>query len=170
MIRAIQTECNCIVMDLSPDNLEGKLKDKKDLKRIFWMSIIVAKYFQPALILVEDVDTILQQKKKKKKDHFFGVKLRKPLVELKKNKLWEKTDRIAVIGCSNKPYNGDLKAIKKMFHRHYYFPYPNYATRRLLFEAFLTEKLGKHLPSFPYGTICQISEGFTAGSVRLVLS
>jgi AAA+ superfamily predicted ATPase len=29
MIRSIQTECNCMVIDLSPDNLEGKFTDKK---------------------------------------------------------------------------------------------------------------------------------------------
>jgi|JI6StandDraft_1071083.scaffolds.fasta_scaffold07085_7 ATP-dependent 26S proteasome regulatory subunit len=55
VIRAIQTECNCIVIDLSPDNLEGKFADKKELKRIFWMSIIVAKNFQPSVVMVEDV-------------------------------------------------------------------------------------------------------------------
>jgi hypothetical protein len=39
----------------------------------------------------------------------FGVKLKKPLVDMKKNKLWEKNDRIAVIGCSNKPYEASIK-------------------------------------------------------------
>lgn len=68
-----------MVIDLSPDNIEGKFTDKKDLKRIFWSSIIVAKHYQPTIVLVEDVETILQPKKKKKKEHFFGVKLRRSL-------------------------------------------------------------------------------------------
>jgi hypothetical protein len=85
---------------------------------------------------------------------------------MKKNRYWEKTDRIAVIGCSNRPYNGNIKLIKRMFHKYYYFPYPNYATRKLLFESFLADKLGKSPQNFPYSTICQISEGFTAGSVN----
>jgi len=154
-----------MIIDLSPDNLYGKFSDKKELKRIFWMSIIVAKRFQPTLVLIEEVETILQLKKKKK-EHSFGSRLSKPIIEMKKNKLWEKTDRIAVIGCSNRPYNGSLKAIKRMFHKHYYFPYPNYASRKLLFETFLTERIGKPLQNFPYGTICQISKRFTAGSVQ----
>jgi hypothetical protein len=50
------------------------------LKRIFWISIILAKKYQPTLILIEDVETIFQSKKKKKKEHFFGVKLKKGLM------------------------------------------------------------------------------------------
>ena len=35
--------------------------------------------------------------------------MKKPILDMKKNKLWEKTDQIAVIGYSNKPYDGSLK-------------------------------------------------------------
>ena len=30
--------------------------------------------------------------------------MKKMIVELKKNKYWDKTDRISIIACSNKPY------------------------------------------------------------------
>lgn len=64
--------------------------------------------------------------------------MKKALTQMKKNKLWTKTDRITVIACSNKPYDGNMKASKKMFDKKIYFPYPNYATRKLIFQKILT--------------------------------
>lgn len=83
---------------------------------------------------------------------------------MRKNKLWDKLDRIAVIACSIKPYNGEMKLFKKLFQKHYYFPYPNYATRKLLIEYLIATEIGKPLSNFPVSSLCQITEGFTAGS------
>lgn len=63
--------------------------------------------------------------------------MKKALTDMKKNKLWEKSDRIAVIGCSNKPYDGTLKEFKKLFDKKIYFPYPNYSARKLMLQAFI---------------------------------
>lgn len=109
---------------------------------MFWMSIIVAKKYQPSIIMIEEVETIFSIKKKGKKGDGsvspFGTKLKKGFIDMKKNKYWDKTDRIAVIGCSNRPYNCSLKVVKKLFHKHLYFPYANYATRKLLLKDFIT--------------------------------
>jgi hypothetical protein len=45
----------------------------------------------------------------------FGPKMKKPVKDLKKNRLWDKNDRITVIGYSNKPYEGAMKYYKKLF-------------------------------------------------------
>lgn len=63
--------------------------------------------------------------------------MKKTIVDLKKNKLWTKVDRVAVIGCTNRPYDASLKEMKKMFDKKIYFPYPNYATRKLLIQKFV---------------------------------
>lgn len=73
--------------------------------------------------------------------------MKKIVVELKKNKYWEKTDRISVIGCSFKPYEAPVKDYLKLYDKKFYFPYPDYATRKLLIETFIKEKMGK-LPSY----------------------
>lgn len=44
------------------------------------------------------------KKKKTAGQNAYGSKMKKALVQMKKNKLWAKTDQICVIGCSNKPY------------------------------------------------------------------
>lgn len=93
--------------------------------------------------------------------------MKKPLLDLKKNKLWAKTDRIAVIGCSNKPYEASLKDMKKLFDKKIYFPYPNYATRKLMLQSFVENKIGSSIPNFSYNTLAHTTEGFTANSVHI---
>ena len=72
---------------------------------------------------------------------------------MKKNKLWEKTDRIAVIGYSNKPYEGSVKEFKKVFDKKIYFPYPNYSTRKLMLQTFIEKKVGHPVSDFSYNTL-----------------
>jgi ATP-dependent 26S proteasome regulatory subunit len=105
-IRSLQTECNALVFDLTPSNLEEKF-DKAALKKLIWTVIIVAKEFQPSIVMIDDFEQIFSGVKKKKKDQQsnYGPKMKKSIVMLKKkNKLWTKNDQIAVIGCTNKPY------------------------------------------------------------------
>ncbi len=61
----------------------------------------------------------------------------KVVTELRKNKLWSKGDKIAVICCSNKAYECSPKEIKTIFDKTIYFPYPNYPTRKLLLKKFI---------------------------------
>ena len=92
------------------------------------------------------------------------------MVDMKKNKLWNKNDRISVVGCSNKPYDGSLKEFKKMFDKKICFPYPNYAARKLIIKKFITERVGREITNFPYDTFASVTEGFTPGSVLYFLN
>jgi hypothetical protein len=109
--------------------------------------------------LIEDFETIFPgsgaKAKKKTNDPSsnFGQKMKKPILDIKKNKLWDKNDRIAVIGCSNKPYDASLKEMKKIFDKKIFFPYPNYPTRKLMFQTFLEKKVGYPMPNFSYNTL-----------------
>lgn len=95
--------------------------------------------------------------------------MKKIIADLKKNKLWSKTDRVAVIACTNKPYDAALKESKKLFDKKIYFPFPNYATRKELAKYLIESKTGKPILDFPYETLAHVTEGFTAGSVPLSL-
>ena len=136
---------------------------------MIWSVIICAKHYQPAIIIVEDFETIFPSggKGKKKSDGpNFGTKMKKPLLDMKKNKLWEKTDQISVIGFSNKPYDGALKDFKKLFDKKIYFPYPNYSCRKLMLQNFIEKKTGFPINDLSYATLAHATEGFTAGSVK----
>ena len=61
---------------------------------------------------------------------------------LKKAKHFEETDRVAIIGCSNKSNKNDLnlKDVKGYFEKKIFFPTPNYATRMEIFKTMIEKK------------------------------
>ena len=89
--------------------------------------------------MIDDFETIFSGVKPKKGSgaSSFGPKMKKIMADMKKNKLWTKNDQIAVVACTNKPYDANIKDMKKMFDKKMYFPYPNYATRKLLIKSFI---------------------------------
>lgn len=151
--------------------MKERYSEKSELIKLIWSVIICAKEYQPAIIMIDDFETIFSGVKTKKKDGAaaFGPKMKKIIADMKKNKLWTKNDRIAVIACSNKPFDASLKECKKLFDKKIYFPFPNYATRKQIIRYFIEEKVGKQVNEFPYETFAHISEGFTVGSVILTL-
>ena len=169
-VRGLQHQTNAIVFDLTPENVRERYTEKSELVRLLWSVIISAKEFQPAIIMLDDFETIFSAAKTKKRDPSvaFAARMKKVIADMKKNKLWSKNDRIAVIGCSNKPYDATMKDCKKLFDKKIYFPYPNYATRKLIINRLIEEKVGKSV-SFPYETFAQVTEGFTPGSVIVLL-
>lgn len=56
--------------------------------------------------MIDDFETIFPGAKPKGKHSSasFGPKMKKIIVDMKKNKLWTKNDRISVIACTNKPF------------------------------------------------------------------
>ena len=57
------------------------------------------------------------------------------------------------------------KILKKFSDKRVYFPFPDYGTRKLLFQYYI-EKKGIKIPNnFHLSTIAHITEGFTGGNV-----
>jgi hypothetical protein len=56
-----------------------------------------------------------------------------------------------------------------LFDKKIYFPFPNYATRKQLAKTFIEAKIGKPVLNFPYETLAHVTEGFTSGSVPIIL-
>lgn len=138
--------------------------------KLLWSVVICAKEYQPAIILIDDFETIFSGVKTKKKDvNPIAPRMKKILIDMKRNKLWTKSDRIAVIACSHKPFDSTMKDCKKMFDKKLYFPFPNYTSRKMLAQTLIEQKVGHQVHDFPYETIAHVSEGFTAGSVRIYL-
>jgi hypothetical protein len=53
------------------------------------MSIIVAKKYQPSIMIIDEFETVFPVKKKGKDlTPSFGTKLKKGLLEMKKNRYW----------------------------------------------------------------------------------
>lgn len=128
------------------------------------MTFNVAKTFPPAIIYMDEIEQIFKGKKKKKKGAGGAggaagpnfTKLRKTLTKYKK-KVLKKEDRVAVIGCTNRPWEMNKKFIKLFAQKKFYFPFPNYATRKALFEHFMEMKGVKLPDSFPVTTIAHVT-------------
>jgi len=125
------------------------------------MTFNVAKTFPPAIIYMDEVEQIFKGKKKKKKGAGGAAgpnftKLRKTLTKYKK-KVLKKEDRVAVIASTNKPWEMNKKFVKPFAQKKFYFPFPNYSTRKALFEHFMQQKNVRLPDDFPITTIAHVT-------------
>ncbi len=61
------------------------------------------------------------------------ARLKKPIQDFKRAKYIDQTDQVVFIACTNKPFDCSTRELKLFFDKKFYYPYPNYATRKLLF-------------------------------------
>ena len=73
---------------------------------------------------------------KKSKDGDSPGRFKKDLLTYK-NLALNSEHRVLIIGTTKKPENGDIKEFKSFFDKFLYFPYPDYSSRRLLWNHFL---------------------------------
>lgn len=78
-------------------------------------------------------------------------------------------NRVVFIGCTNR-YDLNPKLIKKVFQKTIYFPYPDYGTRMALVNKFIEQKGGTVTESLSLSTLAQLTEGYTAGAVKVFFS
>lgn len=67
VVRAIATETNSLLFDLSPLNIEGKYTAKKEEEKLVASVMIVAKEYQPSIIYIDEAERVWPAKKKGKK-------------------------------------------------------------------------------------------------------
>ena len=142
------------------------MTDKSSIAKTLYMAFTVAKEFQPSIIYLDQCEQVFGAAKKKKgAPAAQWAKIKKPIQDFKKAKYLLPTDRVVFIGCTSKPLECGMKDSKQFFEKKIFFPYPNYGTRKLLFNHFIQNK-GIELPhSFPLNTLAHMTEGYTAGSV-----
>ncbi|CAD8093406.1 unnamed protein product [Paramecium sonneborni] len=168
-IRALATECNAMLLDITPSSpeVQQKFSDKSSIGKTFYTVFYVAKVLHPTIIFMDNIEQVFGSAKKKK-----GVpaapwaKLKKPLQDFKKAKFIEPTTRVVFIGCTNQPELMIMKDSKNFFEKKFFFPMLNYDTRLTLLKYFIEEKGIKLEPNFPLSTLAHLTEGYTAGSFK----
>jgi len=100
-------------------------------------------------------------------------KMKKPLTDLKKLKCITKTDRVIVIGCTNKIEALGMRDAKKLFEMFIYFPLPNYGTRLMLLQHMIEEKSKRHknvtIPlNFELSALAYIADNHSAGNFKII--
>jgi len=172
MVRAIATETNSLLFDLSPLAIEGRYTGKKEEEKLVASVMIVAKEYQPSIIYIDEAEKVWpgkagkKKKKKKKADPNNPARIKKALFKWK-GKFLDDTTRVVILGCTSEPGAGSKVDFKKNFDKAIYFPFPDYSTRRLMWKFFITDLGGKLKPEFPLSTLAHISAGYSAGSVKL---
>ena len=66
MVRALQSQCAALVLDLSPSNILEKYSDRSSVVKAFYMAWKVAHEFEPAIIVVNEAELLFPGKKKSK--------------------------------------------------------------------------------------------------------
>ena len=182
MVRAIVTHTNAVLFDLSPLSIEGKYAGGKKQDETMIASVfLTAKKYQPSVIYIDEVEKVMPAKKKGKKGKKGGGKkarggkgdasdpkrIKKALTKWRGSgaKFFDQNQRITIIGCTSYPEEGSKKEFKKFFAKQIYFPFPDYATRRLMWKNFIERFKGKLKSDFPISTLAHISAGYSAGSI-----
>ena len=141
--------------------------------------MVVAKEYQAAIIYIDECEKIWPARKKKGKKGRGGgrrrrnaaasasdpARIKKALGKWKSQFLGANT-RVTILGCSSRPEEGSKKEFKAFFDKQIYFPLPDYSTRRLMWRTFLEKCGAKIRPDFPLSSLAQISDGYSAGSIK----
>lgn len=172
MVRAIAHESRAFVLDISGYNTADRFRDKKQFQQMLVTVFRVAKAFQPSIILFDEVEQYFPGKAKKKP----GKKVVGPVIgrcsKFKKDfmaqvaKHLAHTDRVAVIGLTNKPWLCDLKECTKFFSRKFYFPFPDNTARGLIFNTLVEKEGVKLTDAFQLSLFTHMTEGLTPGSMH----
>ncbi len=171
MAKAVAWETSSLFLDISPAVIEDKYQEKKGEDRLVATVLRVAKELQPAVIYIDECDLVFPVKKKKKgkkgeKKGKGASRIKRQLTKLKKAYI-KKEDRVVIIGCTNSPGEMSAADAQKFFDTHVYFPYPDVLNRKLIWEKTIHNLGGELTHSFPISTLAHITEGYTAGSVKL---
>ena len=173
LAKAIASETSALFLDISPAIIENTYPDKKGEDKLVATVMRVAKELQPSVIYIDECEMVFPAKKKGKKAKKGGAKkgkgasrIKLQLSKLKKAYL-KKTDRVLVVGCTNNV--GEMSALdaQKFFDAHIYIPYPDVLNRKNIWERMIKNLSGELTYNFPISTLAHITEGYTAGSIKL---
>jgi len=142
MVETIANELGAILIHLSPDKVKGKFPGKQGPTKLTHMAFTVAKDkgMTPAVIYIEDCEQFFVGGKKAKADKDGAARFKKDLTTYKNQGLGPE-DRVIIIGSTSNPENCDIKELKAFFDKFFYFPFPDYATRIILWEHAIREQV-----------------------------
>jgi SpoVK/Ycf46/Vps4 family AAA+-type ATPase len=175
LVSAIAKETGALLLNLSPSNLVGKFSGKNGPTKLIHMAFLLGKasQYQPILIYIDECEQIFQGGSKKKISSEGPTRFKKDLVTY--IKALEKEDRLFIIGTSSDPSLGDPKEYKSFFDKFLHIPYPDYASRMLLWKTCILETIKKHAKilgikamvhdELNLSTLAHISEGYSSGGI-----
>jgi IQ and AAA domain-containing protein len=141
MVEAVANELGALLIHLTPAKLRGEFGGKTGPTKLVHMVMTVARdpTMQPCVIYIDECEQFFTGgKKNKDKD---GPSRFKKDFTLYKNQALGPEHRVIVIGTTKLPENGDMKDFKAFFDKFLFFPYPDYASRVLLWRHYISERV-----------------------------
>jgi len=171
MCEAIAHELGALMINISPGRVKGKFTDKKKgPPTLAHLIYTVAKdpAFAPVVVYMDSAEQFMVGGGKKAKFDKEGPGRFYKDLQTYKN-AFTKDDRVLFVGCTCRPELGDPKSTKAFFDKLLYFPYPDYASRVMLWRKGIRESLAS-AKSAPrevgdFSTLAHVSEGFSAGAI-----
>lgn len=171
LAQGVANDTGAVFFNLSPGSTAGKFTDKGGPAKLLHMVFELAKDEEmgPSVIYIDECEQFCTAGKPKGKAEG-GARFKKDLPAYIKS--LAPTDPVCVIGCSTRPWDGDMKtgkAYRAVFHRFLYIPQPDYATRRHVWRNGIFRALragGATMPvDIDLSTLAHISNGYTVGSL-----
>ena len=146
-VEAVAHELGALLIHLNPAKLRGQFGGKSGPTKLVHMVMTVARdpAMQPVVIYIDECEQFFTGGKKSK-DKDGPSRFKKDFL-LYKNQALEAEHRVIIIGTSKSPENGDTKDLKGFFDKFLYMPYPDYASRVLIWKHYLAEKITEGLRS-----------------------
>jgi len=178
LTEAVAAHTNALFIELTPETLQELPSElcegKSGPLRLIHIIFSVARHpsFQPGVIAIKDIDRFFVGKKKSGSGN--AHRFKKDLITYANSLKPE--ERVAIIGCSHKPFNipdTEIKDLKILLHGHLHVPYPDYASRIGFWRTFLEQAFNDVELEVPKDMDCSVlaslSEGYTAGSIKAAI-
>jgi hypothetical protein len=140
-VEAIANELGALLIHITPAKLRGQFGGKTGPTKLVHLIMWVARdpAMQPAVIYIDECEQFFTGGKKNK-DKDGPSRFKKDLLTYKNLALGPE-HRVVIIGTTKNPENGDVKDMKAFFDKFLYMPYPDYASRVLIWKHYLTQKI-----------------------------
>ncbi|RLN47713.1 hypothetical protein BBJ29_000583 [Phytophthora kernoviae] len=150
LVSALANETGALVLNLSPSNLVGKFAGKSGPTKLVHMAFLLAKAstLQPIIIYINECEQIFASGGGKKSKASAAssegpVRFKKDLLLYIKAAL-EPADRVLVIGTTADPGAAEAKDLRNFFDKFLHVPYPDYASRVMLWKHSLRRTVATH--------------------------
>jgi len=144
VVETVASELGALLIHVSPEKLKGQFIGKTGPTKLVHMVMTVAKdpSMQPVVIYMDDCEMFFVGGGKKAKGDKDGpARFKKDFLTYKDDLVKNHPEhRIIIIGTSKNP-EGDVKDIRKFFDRFLYLPYPDYSSRLMLWNTYLSKQI-----------------------------
>ena len=166
LVNAIATMTGAQIFNLTPRNTAEQYLGKSNVTKMVHMAFKVGRAHCPAIIYIDNIEMVFA-KKVPKDDTTDPKRIKKDL--LKSLKGLSPSDRVIFIGTSYKPWEADVKALVPIFDKLIFVPKPDYASRRLLWQEFISQKVShEQAATLDFTALTRLSEGLASGIIKLI--